>query len=141
MFKIEIPEFHRQKPVIQLIPLVDILFYTLIFLMTIAVLERMETELSISVPKASEGKSSARAPGEIVINVDRGGRMIVNQKTVGQDELEKILKRIAGLYPNQPVIIRADAKTHHESVIRVLDACAASGIWNIAFSTIKEQKT
>ena len=139
MFKIEVPEYQRQKPVIQLIPLVDILFYTLIFLMVISSLQQSESELSISVPKAAESKDMARTPGEIIINVDKSGAIIVNEKHMNDKSLAGLLARISGLYPNQPVIIRADAKTYHESVVKVLDACAAANIWNISFSTVKEE--
>jgi biopolymer transport protein ExbD len=139
LFKIEIPDEHRQRPVIQLVPLVDILFYTLIFFMIISVLQEMETEISINVPKAEQSKDHPRSPGEIIINVDREGRVVVNQRELGSEELEGMLKRIASLYPNQPVIIRADRKTYHEAVVRILDACAAADIWNISFATLKPE--
>ncbi|MDP3920242.1 MAG: biopolymer transporter ExbD [Candidatus Omnitrophota bacterium] len=122
-----------------LAPLVDIVFITLIFYMTLSIFYQLENELSISVPKAGQSEEVVRSPGEIIINIDREGKVVVNQKTFEQDALETMLKRIASLYPNQPVIIRADQKTYHESVIRVLDACAAADIWNIAFSTLKEE--
>ncbi len=80
MFKIEISEYQRQRPVIQLIPLVDILFFTLIFFMTTSVLQEMESELSITVPKSVESTDSAREPGEILINVDKTGGIVVAYK-------------------------------------------------------------
>lgn len=141
MFKIDVPETHRQRPQIQLIPLVDILFYTLIFFMVVSVMQQMETELSINVPKAKESTDSPRSPGEIIINVDRAGGVVVNQRALGDGELREMLQRISSLYPNQPVIIRADKKTFHEAVVRVLDACAAANIWNISFATLREDKT
>jgi biopolymer transport protein ExbD len=51
-----------------------------------------------------------------------------------------MLRRISTLFPNQPVIIRADEQTYHKFVIKVLDACAGADIWNISFSTIKEEE-
>lgn len=138
MFKIEVSEYQRQRPVIQLIPLIDILLYTLIFFMATTVMQQMESELSISVPKAAQSQDSARTPGEIIINIDTAGKVVVNQKALGKNDLRDLLKRISGLYPNQAVIIRADKDTRHESVVDVLDACAAAGIWNISFSTLKE---
>ena len=43
MFKYEIPENLKQKPTIQLAPLVDIAFWALIFFMAIAALSQMES--------------------------------------------------------------------------------------------------
>jgi len=106
--------------------------------MTLSVFYQMETEISISVPKAEESTDAMRKPGEIIINIDALGKLIVNQKSLNIDALTAMLKRISNLYPNQAVIIRADKKTEHEHVIKVLDACAASQIWNIAFATTKK---
>jgi biopolymer transport protein ExbD len=124
----------------QMAPFIDIVFIILIFYMTLSVFYQLETELSISVPKSEESKETMRSPGEIIINVNDKGRVTVNQKELKGDELGKMLKRVSALYPSQPVIIRADKKTYHEHVVKVLDACAAANIWNIAFSTIKDKK-
>jgi biopolymer transport protein ExbD len=139
MFKVEVPEYQRQRPVIQLIPLIDILMFTLIFFMASSAMQQYETELSITVPEAAESKDSLRQAGEIIINVDKSGQIVVNEKRLDEAGLAKLLQRVVKLYPNQSVIIRADAKAYHESVVRVLDALAAANIWNISFSTVKEE--
>lgn len=133
-------EYESSPPVMQMAPFIDIVFIILIFYITLSVFYQLETELSISVPKSEESKETTRSPGEIIINVNDQGRVTVNQKELKGDELEKMLKRVSALYPSQPVIIRADKKTYHEQVVKVLDACAAANIWNIAFSTIKDKK-
>jgi len=66
--------------------------------------------------------------------------MVVNERRLTYDELKTMLKRVSTLFPNQPVIIRADEKTYHKYVISVLDACAAADIWNISFATVEEEK-
>ncbi len=136
--KIDTPEYLKQRPVVQVAPLIDIVFITLVFLMTLLVFQQLEAELTISVPKAEESRDAVRSPGEIMINIDKDGRFIVNQRQLDEPELAAMLRRISSLYPNQPVIIRADKKTYHESVVIALNACAAANIWNISFATLKE---
>jgi len=133
------PEYQKSGLSIQMAPLIDIVFITLIFYMTLSIFYHLETELSISVPKSEHSQEVVRSPGEIIINVDREGEVVVNQKQLDYQALQQMLAKISSLYPNQPVIIRADKKTYHESVVQILDACAAAGIWNIAFSTLKEE--
>ncbi len=118
-------------------PLIDIIFLTLVFFMALSIFGQLETELSISVPKAKESKEAVRSPGEIIINVTKEGKVIVNQKRLSADELEGMLKKISFLFPHQPVIIRADEKTYHKFVVNVLNACAKADIWNISFATMK----
>jgi biopolymer transport protein ExbD len=131
---------NSQTPTIPVAPLIDIVFITLIFFMTLSVFYQLENEISISVPKADQSTEATRSPGEIIINIDQKGQIVVNQKSLTKSDLEKMLLRLSNLYPNQPVIIRADKKTHHEKVIDVLNACAGAKIWNIAFATLPEEK-
>lgn len=138
MIRLTPQQEHGGSLQIPLAPLVDILLCTLIFFMAISVLYQRETELGIHVPKAEKGQDAARAAGEIIINVAQDGGVVINQKRLSAQELETMLAKLSQLYPNQPVIIRADKRTYHEAVVAVLDACAAANIWNIAFSTSKE---
>lgn len=121
-------------------PLIDVLFNTLILFMTLSIFYQLEYALSISVPKAVEAKEAQRSPGEIVINVMKDGSVVVNDKQVTRAQLGAMLVKISSLFPNQAVIIRADKRAYHEYVVSVLDACAGANIWNIAFSTVKEEK-
>ena len=77
-------------------------------------------------------------PEEIVINISKDGTVVVNRKRVSLDQLGSLLRKTSELYPGQAVVLRADQKTYHENVVRILDACAKSKIWNISFATTKE---
>ncbi|OQX86820.1 MAG: hypothetical protein B6D55_05090 [Candidatus Omnitrophica bacterium 4484_70.2] len=139
MLKFNPSEYQKQGPVIQIAPLIDIVFLTLIFFMTISVFSQLESEINISVPTAKQGQPPLRGPGEIIINITKKGKVIVNQKEVSYHQLEEMLKRISELFPNQPIIIRADKLTYHKFVVKVLDICARANIWNISFSVIKQK--
>lgn len=127
------------RPEIQMTSMIDIMFINLLFFMAILALYRPETELNISVPKAKEAVESPRAAEEIVINVLRDGEIFVNQKKMSQSELSSLLAQTAKWAPDQTVVIRADEKTYHEHIVRVLDACAKSRLWNISFATVKDK--
>ena len=137
MSKFAISKHHKQRPIVQMAPLIDIIFLTLVFFMALSIFSQLESEINISVPKATESTDTVRSPGEIIINITKDGKVIVNQKTLKSDQLENMLKRVSSLFPNQSVIIRADEKTFHKDVIKVLDACASADIWNISFSTMR----
>lgn len=135
MHKINITNPQQQGPNIQMAPLIDIIFLTLVFFMTLSVLGQFESEISISVPKSTESKEIVRSPGEIIINVTKEGEFIVNQKKFDLLALEKMLQKISNLFPDQPVIVRADEEAFHKYIVNVLDACARANIWDISFST------
>lgn len=128
----------RQLPVIQMIALIDILFINLSFFMALSLHFNFESELNIAVPQAASSAEARLAPEEIVINILRDGGIVVNQQAVTADQLAALLTRTASLYPSQAVVLRADQKTFHGHVVRVLDVCAKSKIWNVSFATTKE---
>ena len=129
----------RPIPVLQLMPLIDILFVNLAFFMAVFVYSRFESELNVSIPKSDASVESQLGSDEIIINVLKNGDVFVNQRRMGIDDLESLLRKAAKLSPSQAVILRADQKSYHEFVVRVLDACAKANIWNISFATLREK--
>lgn len=125
----------------QMAPMIDIMFLLLIFFMAAAMYADMETKMDVTVPTASSGVRSGRQQGEVIINVDPDGTIVVNGFELTREMLRDRLVRVAELYRDQPVIIRADAKTEHEQVMGVLDTCRLAGIWNIAFAALPEKTT
>src|SRR3989338_582727 len=101
MLKIDVSEFQKQKPIIQLAPLVDIAFWALIFFMIIAILNQMESEMNITVPRSTVAAEASPSAGKIIINIARDGRFIVNQKELNSSGLENMLKKVSELFPNQ----------------------------------------
>jgi len=120
----------------QMAPMIDIMFLLLIFFMAAAIYAQWETKMDITVPTSSSGIRADRQRGEIIVNLDADGTIVVNGVDLSVDLLTERLRRVAELYKDQPVIIRADAKTPHEKVMGVLDVCRLAGIWNIAFATL-----
>ncbi len=139
MIKFEPSEYVKQRPGIQMTSMIDIMFINLLFFMALFVYFHFEAELNISVPKASASMESQFAPEEIIVNITKDGDIVVNQKTMTVESLSQLLAKATRLYPGQPVVVRADQKTYHENVVRVLDLCAKSKIWNISFATTKEK--
>lgn len=124
----------------QLAPMVDILFLMLIFFITASIYAQWETKMEIKVPTAKTGDYSPRFPGEVIVNVDKNGKLSMNLIEYSPDRLASLLSELAKTYPEQPVIIRADLLTPYEHVIRVLDICRTVDIANISFATISEEK-
>lgn len=121
----------------QIAPMVDIVFLLLIFFLATWSFARYETELEVVVPTAQEGKETRRAKGEIILNVKADGSILLNRKVLSREELKESLEKIAGLYPDQAVILRGDENVSYKDIVGVLDICRASKIWNVAFATNK----
>lgn len=126
-----------EKIVFQIAPFVDILLFLLVFFILTWNFARNEAELDVKVPAAKEGKENRRAVGEVILNVKKDGSIMMNRRSMGAQELEETLKRIADLYPDQAVVLRGDQNVDYKHVVDVLDICRAANIWNVAFATSK----
>jgi biopolymer transport protein ExbD len=116
-------------------PMIDVVFLLLCFFVTSQLYAQWETEIDITLPTARTGQLPQRLPGEIIINLHEDGTTIVNGRRLPPDQLGAMLVNIAGLFPGQPVLLRADKQTDYDHVIRVLDLCRQADIWNISFAT------
>ena len=124
-----------ESPGFQMTPMIDVVFLLLCFFITSQLFAQWETEIDIQLPTARTGQLPQRLPGEIILNLHEDGRIVVNGREFGQEDLGAMLKRLAGLFPGQPVLLRADRGTDYEHVIEVLDQCRQADIWNISFAT------
>jgi len=126
----------RQESVgFQIAPMIDIVFLLLSFFISSQLFAQWEAEIDITLPTAQTGETPQRLPGEIIINVRADGTMMVNGQELDEEELGSMLRRLAELFPGQPVLLRADQATAYKNVIRVLDLCREADIWNISFAT------
>ena len=133
-------KYKPELPAFQLAPMIDIVFTMLFFFMVSQIFAQWETEIEVKLPTAQSGNIPARLPGEIMINILRDGTIMVNRQVLDEARLAALLERIVKLFPGQPVLIRADRQTAYDHVIKVLDLCRRSDIWNISFATIAPEK-
>ncbi len=124
-----------QPTEMQLAPMIDVVFLLLIYFIVSWNFAKFESEINISVPKTEETNRSEPAPGEIVIGVDRDGRVRVNDQLMTREQLHEKLDRVASLFPGQAVILRGDGDAEFLHVMAVLDTCQKAGIWNVAFAS------
>jgi biopolymer transport protein ExbD len=129
-----------ELPSFQIAPMIDIVLTMLFFFIASQIFSQWETEIDVTLPTAQAGTIPARLPGEIIVNILRDGTVRVNRQALDQEQLAALLARVVGMFPGQPVLIRADKATAYEHVIRVLDLCRRADIGNIAFATIASEK-
>jgi biopolymer transport protein ExbD len=126
----------RDEPEINLIPLIDVLLVILIFLMVTTTYARF-SELQINLPEA-QGDTAKETPAQVEVNVDAEGDYRIGGAAVaykGVESLREALVRAADGNKDPVVVISADAKATHQSVIRVMDAARRAGYNRVTFVT------
>ena len=126
----------REEPEINLIPLIDVLLVILIFLMITTTYSRF-TELEINLPTA-EADPARQEPSQVQVAVDAHGQYAVNNagvRFVDVGQFADALRKAAGNAKDPVVVINADAKASHQSVITVMEAARQAGLVRITFAT------
>ena len=127
---------NRSKaPALALTSMLDVIFLLLCFFVTVSVFSQWESEISIKLPNAKTAEAPERLPGEIIVNLAKDGAISVNSVRLSLEELGARLARVAKFYPGQPVIIRADKEVRYETLVKLIDTCRASDIWNFSLAT------
>ena len=119
--------------------MLDVIFLLLCFFVTVSVFSQWENEISITLPQAKTSDEPDRLPGEIVVNLFADGAIKVNGNAMTLADLGERLKKLSRFYPGQAVIIRSDKETKYENLVRLLDTCRDSDIWNFSFATEAEK--
>jgi biopolymer transport protein ExbD len=123
---------------INFIPLIDVLLVIIIFLIVSATFSRT-SELQINLPTA-DANAPQEKPLTIMVEVDASGRYMVNGKAANGAavaELSAALTQAAGNASGKEptIIINADAKATHQSVINIMEAARMANYTHITFAT------
>ena len=131
----------REEPEINLIALIDVLLVILIFLMVTTSYAKF-SELQINLPQAG-GEASKTKTKAINVTVDASEHYGINNRWItysGVENLVAALKDAAGDQADPVIIISADAKAPHQSVINVMEAARQAGYGRITFTTQSQPK-
>ena len=127
---------NRSKaPALALTSMLDVIFLLLCFFVTVSVFSQWESEISIKLPNAKTAEAPERLPGEIIVNLAKDGGISVNSVKLSLEELGERLAKVAKFFPGQPVILRADKEVRYETLVKLIDTCRASDIWNFSLAT------
>ena len=132
-------KFKRQRVYdggVNLTPLIDVVFLLLIFFMVSTTFTK-ESRLNLELPSA-QGETSLQESVVLEVVVDASGHYRVNERALALHTVEALMKAMADAAQDNsdiPVIITADAKSPHQSVITAMDAAGRLGFAKLSLTT------
>lgn len=132
----------KKEPVgVNLTPLIDIVFLLLIFFMVSTSFTR-ETQLQIDLPEA-DAEAATTDTESMTLLVNRSGTYAVNGNVLAASDKETLregLRLAADGNFQQALLIVADAKATHQSVVTAMDVAGRLGFVNLRISTQEPAK-
>ena len=114
----------RAFGMINLTPLIDVIFLLLIFFLVAARLDQAERELEVPLPSAASAQPMTSEPHELVVNIDQAGNYIVGGTQQDALSIERLIKQAVVDNPvTTSVLIRAHRRVELQRPVTVMDIC------------------
>lgn len=124
---------------INMTPFVDIVLVILVIFMATATFVA-QSKIPISLPKASKYKELSKPAKPIIITIDKEGILYFNDKKIDTKNLSAILQKNSDIASKDGVVLRSDAKTEFEHVVKVIDICKQNNISRFSIQTQEQSR-
>ena len=111
------------EEMVNLTPLIDVVFLLLIFFMVTSTFQQDERDLTITVPQAENGNPIEDLPETLFVGVRKDGVLSVGGKVLAKHELRELLVKAKRRNKKQKVITRVDGDAAFKHSAVVLDLC------------------
>jgi len=130
------------EPEITLIPLIDVILCLIIFFVVTTTFDSRAV-LRLQLPRADGEVTPTRVkPLTVLVNAD--GRYFVEDRESLRndvDTLKQTISEVAGDDRSRPVLLRADARTMHQSVVTAYEALGQLGFHQVMIATAPPVRT
>ncbi len=121
---------------IEIIPMVDTMFFLLVFFMLSSLALSKLVAMPVDLPKAGSA-NRVQDDNNLALSVDAGGQIYLDRQPVTADRLGEMIKSVAGSRPlnNLTLVINADQKSSHGIVVQCIDQARLAGMNKFAIAT------
>ncbi|MGH7795867.1 MAG: ExbD/TolR family protein [Candidatus Binatia bacterium] len=126
-----------KKARIEIIPMIDTIFFLLVFFMISTLSMAQYRGMPVNLPKAASGQ---QAPAQsAAITIDKQARLFLNKQAVDKAELGELLRQQLAKNADLLVVINADDGVEHGHVVEVIDIARSANVARMAIA-VKPQE-
>jgi biopolymer transport protein ExbD len=116
---------------INMTPMLDVVFIMLIFFIVTASFVK-EAGIDVNRPEAATAVKKERA--NILVAISDQGEIWINKRQVDVRAVQANIERLKAENPQGSVVIQADRKATTETLIKVMDASRAAGVFDVSIA-------
>lgn len=121
-----------RKARIEIIPMIDTVFFLLVFFMMASLSMAVYRGMPVNLPKAASGQHEVR--DNAALTVTSGGELFLNKQPVAWEALQDRLQTLLAGNPELTVVINADEGVAHGRVVEAMDAVRGAGVSRMAIA-------
>ena len=116
-----------RPPKVEIIPMVDVIFFLLVFFMFFTTFRTAVSGIPIELPESQQAVTLEEQ--RVVVTVNPQGQIFLEQRDpITLEKLTAVLTPMAERRPDLLVIINADAQVRYGRLVEVMDAVTAAGV-------------
>lgn len=122
----------EQAPQLMIIPMIDIMFFLLVFFMMSTLYMVEQRTIPVQLPQATAARQDTLPALNLTVLAD--GRIYLEQDEIAAGQLGKRLQGELAARPDRAFVLRADKAASYDAVITALDALKTAGAQRIALA-------
>jgi len=120
---------------INITSLIDVMFLLLIFLV-VSTTFKEQAAVNLTLPRSSTAEAAVEGPAVLALTAD--GRLLLNDRSLPEPQLRQELRRLRAASGEDRIVLRADARSEHGEVVRLIDMVRESGFTRVSLSARRE---
>ena len=121
-----------EKARIEIIPMIDVIFFLLVFFMISTLSMTINRGLPVNLPTAATSQKDAR--DNVSLTVMQDGKIFLNKEQVTLQDMGPRVKAALAADPRLAVVINADGQVLHSTVVDILDELRQAGVSGLAIA-------
>ncbi|MGH8066811.1 MAG: ExbD/TolR family protein [Candidatus Entotheonellia bacterium] len=134
----KLPRTDQKRARIEIIPMIDVIFFLLIFFMISTLSMTVNRGLPVNLPTAGTSQKSLRE--NLSITLTQNGELFFNRESITLQDLGQRVKAALAVEPELTVILNADGEVRHSSVVALMDELRLSGVSRLAIAVKPDKK-
>ena len=133
-----IPRKAVEKARIEIIPMIDVIFFILVFFMVSTLSMTLNRGLPVNLPTAATAQKERR--DNVSLTVTQDGKMFLNKEPITLQNMGQRVKAALASDPQLAVVINADGQVLHSTVVDILDELRQAGVSGLAIAVKSGKK-
>jgi biopolymer transport protein ExbD len=134
----KLPRQAHHKARIEIIPMIDVIFFLLVFFMISTLSMTINRGLPVNLPTAATSQKDLRENLNLTLTQD--GRLFLNRESITLQDLSQRVKAALASEPELMVIMNADGEVRHSAVVALMDELRLSGVSRLAIAVQPDKK-
>jgi len=127
---------HKKKTSINIIPMIDVIFFLLVFFMLFTSFRSNPYGMEMQLPKAVTVTEQKQE--NFIININENGEFFHEGENLPMSKITELAQQKHQENNSMVVIINADSNTKYSAIVTVMDGVREVGIYNLALAAEKK---